>query len=40
MDPPRDPLYSRHRFPAEVIVWLYFLFPRLPFAPTPDITIR
>ncbi|ACM40153.1 transposase (plasmid) [Allorhizobium ampelinum S4] len=26
----RDPLYRRHRFPAEVIahaVWLYFLFP-------------
>ncbi|MCM2477417.1 IS6 family transposase [Rhizobium sp. CG5] len=27
---PRDPLYRRHRFPAEVIahaVWLYFRFP-------------
>ncbi|GLR46071.1 hypothetical protein GCM10007880_65890 [Mesorhizobium amorphae] len=26
----RDPLYSRHRFPAEIIaqaVWLYFRFP-------------
>jgi putative transposase len=26
----RDPLYRRHRFPAEVIahaVWLYFRFP-------------
>jgi len=26
----RDPLYHRHRFPAEVIVhavWLYFRFP-------------
>jgi putative transposase len=29
----RDPLYRRHRFPAEVIaqaVWLYFRFPRAP----------
>ena len=29
----RDPLYHRHRFPAEVIaqaVWLYFRFPRAP----------
>ncbi|MBD9598069.1 MULTISPECIES: hypothetical protein [unclassified Ensifer] len=28
--PHRDPLYRRHRFPAEVIahaVWLYFRFP-------------
>lgn len=26
----RDPLYQRHRFPAEIIanaVWLYFRFP-------------
>ncbi|MGK9264072.1 IS6 family transposase, partial [Sinorhizobium meliloti] len=26
----RDPLYRRHRFPAEIIVhavWLYFRFP-------------
>ncbi|MER8377590.1 IS6 family transposase, partial [Mesorhizobium sp. M1406] len=26
----RDPLYGRHRFPAEIIahaVWLYFRFP-------------
>ena len=30
MKQPRDPLYRRHRFPAEVIsyaVWLYFRFP-------------
>jgi putative transposase len=30
MTPPRDPLYRRHRYPAEVIgyaVWLYFHFP-------------
>jgi len=30
MTPPRDALYRRHRFPAEVIgyaVWLYFRFP-------------
>jgi len=30
MKSPRDPLYARHRFPAEVIshaVWLYFRFP-------------
>jgi len=30
MPPPHDPLYRRHRFPAEVIgyaVWLYFRFP-------------
>ena len=30
MQPSRDPLYRRHRFPAEVIsyaVWLYFRFP-------------
>jgi putative transposase len=29
----RDPLYHRHRFPAEVIahaVWLYYRFPRAP----------
>jgi putative transposase len=28
--PHRDPLYRRHRFPAEIIahaVWLYFRFP-------------
>ncbi len=30
MNHARDPLYRRHRFPAEVIgyaVWLYFRFP-------------
>ena len=30
MQQPRDPVYRRHRFPAEVIshaVWLYFRFP-------------
>ena len=30
MNQPLDPLYRRHRFPAEVIsyaVWLYFRFP-------------
>ena len=30
MNEARDPLYRRHRFPAEVIshaVWLYFRFP-------------
>jgi transposase-like protein len=30
MNAPLDPLYRRHRFPAEVIgyaVWLYFRFP-------------
>ena len=30
MNPRRDSLYRRHRFPAEVIayaVWLYFRFP-------------
>jgi putative transposase len=30
MNQARDPLYRRHRFPAEVIgyaVWLYFRFP-------------
>jgi transposase-like protein len=30
MNRARDPLYRRHRFPAEVIgyaVWLYFRFP-------------
>jgi putative transposase len=30
MKPPRHPRYARHRFPAEVIshvVWLYFRFP-------------
>jgi putative transposase len=31
MNQARDPLYRRHRFPAEVIgyaVWLYLAFPR------------
>jgi putative transposase len=30
MNAPLDPLYRRHRFPAEVIgyaIWLYFRFP-------------